>query len=166
MILVTVGNATQEFRRLLETVERLAREGFFGRETLLVQNGHSRAITLPHGRCQAFMAPEEFQRSLQEASLLIAHAGWGTLVQAMRAGKVPVVMPRRKRYGEIINDHQLEVVEALAKQGCLLPAYEPVDLTWSLQEARRSHGRWVLPASPMRGLVREVLEQMLERRAA
>jgi UDP-N-acetylglucosamine transferase subunit ALG13 len=137
MILVTVGNATQGFRRLLDAVDRLAGEGAFGGDTLRVQSGHTRDFRPRHCRHQAFFSMDEFVALIHEASLIIAHAGAGTLFHALGAGKVPVVMPRRRKYGEHVDDHQVELVTALAAAGRVVPAYEAEDVQGAVRTARR-----------------------------
>ncbi len=92
MILVTVGNATQGFPRLLDAVDRIAGEGAFGGDAILVQSGHTRDFRPRHCPHQAFFPMEEFIALVHEASLVIAHAGAGTLFHVFGAGKIPVVM--------------------------------------------------------------------------
>jgi UDP-N-acetylglucosamine transferase subunit ALG13 len=47
------------------------------------------------------------------ADAVVTHAGVGSILCARRAGHVPVVTPRQRRYGEHVDDHQEELVEAL-----------------------------------------------------
>jgi len=137
MVLVTVGNATQGFSRLLDAVDRLAGEGAFGEDTILVQSGHTRDFRPRHCRHQPFVPMDEFVALIHEATLVIAHAGAGTLFHAFGAGKIPVVMPRRRHYGEHVDDHQVELVRALAAERRVVPAYEADDLSGAVVAARR-----------------------------
>ena len=50
------------------------------------------------------------------------------LRHAVRAGKVPVVMPRRYKYGEHVDDHQLEFARQLSQTDLVVVAEEPEDL--------------------------------------
>jgi UDP-N-acetylglucosamine:LPS N-acetylglucosamine transferase len=83
---------------------------------------------------------EEFDRRLEEADLVISHGGC-TVLSAIRLGKVPVVMPRRKKYGEHVNDHQVQLVQALAEEGRVIPAYEPEDLPGAIGKAMEARGK-------------------------
>ena len=162
MVLVTVGNATQGFSRLLDAVDRIAGEGAFGDETILVQSGHTRAFRPRHCRHQAFFPMDEFVALIHEASLIIAHAGAGTLFHALSAGKVPVVMPRRQKYGEHVDDHQMELVRALAAEGRVVPAWEAEDISGAMVTARRSgvsHGSASRPR--MLALLAEAIEGLM-----
>jgi UDP-N-acetylglucosamine transferase subunit ALG13 len=110
---VSVGNATQPFQRLLDAVaamiDRLP-------QPVTVQYGSGRfAATGCDAR--AFIPMDEFERLVAGAELLILHAGAGSVMHALRAGKVPVVMPRRAAFGELVDDHQAEFAEALGRAG-------------------------------------------------
>ena len=69
-----------------------------------------------------FLAMSEFERRVAQSTLLIMHAGAGSVITAVRAGKVPVVMPRRARFGEHVDDHQVEFARELAAAGRIVVA--------------------------------------------
>jgi UDP-N-acetylglucosamine transferase subunit ALG13 len=162
VIFVTVGNATQRFPRLLQAIDELSGSGFFDSQKVFVQTGHNADVRLRHCEQQAFLAIDEFERRMQNAEIIICHGGCGTLLYAARSGKTPVVMPRRKKYGEHVNDHQLQLVNELAAQGRVVPAYEPADLAAAVLEARERHAH-SLPWQPpqMIGLVAQAINELL-----
>jgi len=161
MTFVTVGNATDAFRRLLSAVDRLADEGLLP-TPIVIQSGNNPGFASPHAVARAFMPMEEFEDHVRRARLVISHAGAGTVLHAMAARKVPVVMPRRAKYGELVDDHQAELVEYLAKAGHVIPAWEPADLPGAVRTAL---SRLSEPSPrPADGLVRMVsacLEELL-----
>ncbi len=57
------------------------------------------------------------------------------MLHAIRAKKCPVVMPRRKQYGEHINDHQVQLVRALADEGKLIPVHSSDELESAVARA-------------------------------
>jgi exopolysaccharide biosynthesis glucuronosyltransferase PssE len=158
---VTVGNATDGFRRLLDAVEALAGAGVLP-TPLVIQSGHNPGFTSRHAVVVPFLSMDDFEDHLRRARLVIAHAGAGTVLQALAAGKTPVVMPRRARYGELVDDHQAELVDGLEKAGRVIAAWEPGDLPAAVQSAlSRPRG---VPAPTAGGLVRVVsacLEELL-----
>lgn len=165
MIFVTVGNATQGFRRLLDAVDALVRNGFFEREPIFLQTGNNRNFQSNLYQYKPFLAIEEFQDRVEKADIIISHGGCGTLLNAIRYKKVPVVMPRRKQYGEHINDHQMQLVQALASEGRVVPAYEPEDLPAAIAEARRRNAQPVPPPpSQMLDLVAKAIEELMRRK--
>ncbi|MBM4028210.1 MAG: glucuronosyltransferase, partial [Planctomycetes bacterium] len=48
-----------------------------------------------------------FDQKIAEASFVIGHAGMGSMMMALERRKRLLVMPRMKRYGEHVNDHQV-----------------------------------------------------------
>jgi UDP-N-acetylglucosamine transferase subunit ALG13 len=162
VVFVTVGNARQGFSRLLGAVDALCGSGAFGEEPVLVQRGHTNGEWLAHCRSVDFLPSDEFERHLSDASLVVCHGGT-TQLFAIRLGKVPIVMPRLKRFGEHINDHQVQLVQALAAEGLVVPAYEPGDLAGAVAEARQRRGQAV-PTCAMVDLVAEALQQVGARR--
>ncbi len=164
LVLVTVGNATQHFRRLLETVDRLAGNGLLKGEKVVIQSGNNSDFHASNCADEPFLPMEEFAKKISEAHLVICHAGAGTLFHILREGKIPIVMPRQKRYGEHIDDHQLELTKALAEEGRVIPAYEPEDLPGAIEEARRRNTQPVPPPpSKMLNLVAKAIEELLNR---
>lgn len=162
MIFVTVGNAIQGFRRLLDALDRLAGQGLFKDEDVVVQSGNNPGFHWRYGTQADFFASERFAELIHDASLVIAHAGAGTLLQVLRAGKIPVVMPRRKQHGELIDDHQVELVNVLASERRVVPAYEAEDLAGAIVEARKRNAQPLpSPPSQMLGLVDKAIRELI-----
>ena len=164
MILVTVGNALQPFTRLLAAVDQLAADGTWGAEILQMQTGHDGGFPprrAPHTQTRPFWPSEEFECALAEARLVITHGGC-TVLEAIARGKLPVVMPRARRYGEHVNDHQIFFTRALAAQGRVIPAYEASELPAAVAEALRRGGRQTTPLPPAKihELVRAALVEL------
>lgn len=167
MIFVTVGNGTRGFHRLLEVVDSLAGKGMLGDEKVFLQTGNTLDFRPSHCEYKPFLSMDEFQEYMEKADLIITHGGCGTLLTAVRLGKFPVAMPRRKKYGEIVNDHQIQIVQALAAEGRVIPAYEPEDLPGAivraLEENARRKAREVRSEerkSPMLELVERTIEEL------
>lgn len=161
MIFVTVGNSTQGFRRLLDAADQAAGEGLFGGGSVFLQTGNTKGFRAAHCRQESFIEMERFEEMLRSASLVISHGGAGTLLQLFMAGKIPIVMPRLRRYGENVDDHQVELVEVLAAEGRVIPAYEPEDLANAIGQARTRNMK-PLPPPPSRmiALVTQAIEDL------
>ena len=134
MVFVTVGNGRQPFRRLLQAVDLLAQAGEL--EDVFVQCGHT-SDELPSCTQKPFLTPAEFEESIRRADLVITHGGC-TQLTIVKMGKIPVVMPRLSRFGEVVNDHQLQLVEELASQGYVIPVYDAADLSRAVSVARKT----------------------------
>lgn len=110
---VSVGNAKQPFGRLLDAVAAIAAEL---PQPVVVQPGHNEFAC---AGCEVhdFMGMAEFEEKMNAAELVIIHAGAGSIIHALRKGKVPVVVPRRAEYAEHVDDHQLELAQHFAEIG-------------------------------------------------
>jgi len=160
MIFVTVGNATQAFPRLLNTVDEMSGNGQLRQSRVLIQAGHSGNFHARNCEQIDFLRPEEFAEVIAQANVVICHGGAGTLHHVFREGRVPVVMPRRRIYGETLDD-QLTLVRTLESQGRVIAAYEPADLPTALDRCMKHRSEPILaPPSRMIQLVSAALEEM------
>ena len=165
MIFVTVGNSGHGFDRLMRAVGEMTEGGLLGGE-IVVQHGHSRVV--PRG-CLAveFLPRDEFDRHVADASLVITHGGAGSVGKCLRAGKKPVVVPRLASFGEIVNDHQLELVRELAAQRRIYPAIGIADLPAAVERAL-DEGGTQLPStggSAVVALVGEFIDRLAAAKA-
>ena len=131
MTFVTVGNMRRSFIRLLEAVSSIIIKL---PQPVIIQYGHT---PFSCSGCTAvqFMDMDEFSRTLESAELLIMHAGGGSVIQAVRAGKVPVVVPRLLKYNEHIDDHQIELARTLGQTNKVVSAENTDDLERAILEA-------------------------------
>jgi UDP-N-acetylglucosamine transferase subunit ALG13 len=60
---------------------------------------------------------DKFQDLMEKCSLLITHGGVGTIISGLTKDKKVIAVPRLKKYGEHVNDHQKEFCEELIKRG-------------------------------------------------
>lgn len=119
MIFLTVGTQFP-FDRLLKAVDNLFDTGIL-EEEVFAQKGDS-SYRPRNFEAVRSLDKEVFDRSLLEASAVIGHAGIGTITMALDNNKPLLAMPRRKRYGEAVNDHQLILARKFEVLGHLLVA--------------------------------------------
>ena len=115
LILVTVGTQKFQMDRLLQAVDKVAgdsvlNEGFF------VQSGYC-TYTPKHCQHAAFLSKEEMEDKMDQCSILLSHAGVGSILMGLKRGKKVIVVPRLQKYGEHVDDHQVEIAESFAKAG-------------------------------------------------
>jgi len=109
MILVTVGTHNIGFDRLVRAVDELA--GLL-EEKVIIQRGAS-TYQPRYAEYFDFTSSQRMESLTSESRLLICQAGAGAILVALRAGRPMIVVPRLKRYGESIDDHQLQLAAVL-----------------------------------------------------
>lgn len=130
MIFVTVG-ANTPFDRLVRCVDEWAAER--GREDVFAQIGRTN-YRPRHLRWSEMLTPQEFQQALGRASVIVAHAGMGTILSALESGIPILVMPRRAELREQRNDHQLATARHLEERRLVHVARDEGDLRVRLDE--------------------------------
>jgi UDP-N-acetylglucosamine transferase subunit ALG13 len=86
-----------------------------------------------------FMTPAVYRQMIDQAELIVAHAGIGTIITAMNANRLIVVMPRQARFGETRNDHQLATVKHFSPSPQRLIAESEAELSEVLDRAVELH---------------------------
>jgi UDP-N-acetylglucosamine transferase subunit ALG13 len=124
MVLVTVGTQKQEFDRLFDII-RNSKE--LKKENLVIQRGYTKCNNSKRIKAFDFISLEKMEEYISEADLIISHGGVGTIFSAIKKGKKVIAIPRLAKYGEHINDHQIEICEALEKEGYILYYKDGID---------------------------------------
>jgi UDP-N-acetylglucosamine transferase subunit ALG13 len=120
VIFATCGSSHFPFIRMMEALQSLPPE------RLYVQHGP--AEPPPGVRAEAYIPFGGVIEKLDEADIVVSHAGVGSIICALRAGHVPVIFPKLKRYGETVDDHQAELAEALSLRGSVRVAWTGAEL--------------------------------------
>jgi UDP-N-acetylglucosamine transferase subunit ALG13 len=143
MIFVTVGTHEQPFDRLVQEMDRLKREKLI-QEEVFIQTGYT---TYKPQACayKEFIPFAEMMRRMSEAEIVITHGGTGSIMLVLYHQKIPVVMPRQKKYREHIDDHQVLFCKTMASKKKIVAVYESGDLGMVLanfrQQAQQLHAR-------------------------
>ena len=66
-----------------------------------------------HIVAKANLHPDEFASAFKMASVVVAHAGIGTILSAKQYGKPLILMPRKASLGEHRNEHQAATVQQM-----------------------------------------------------
>lgn len=112
MIFLTTGHQTP-FDRLVTLMDRWA--GEHSGQECLAQIGSGAFVPLNMKWCR-WMTPDEHLAAMSNAELIVAHAGTGTILQALELGKPILVLPRKSSLGETRNDHQIATVRELVNK--------------------------------------------------
>ncbi len=148
MIFVTVGTNEARFDRLLNAFDSDPPD-----EALVVQHGPS--PVRPQGAtCVDYLPYDELAATVRRARVVVTHAGVGSIVTAVANGKRPIVVPRLRRFGEAVDDHQLQLGLRLNETGLVTLVERPEDLRAALGAAEDDTG--AVELEPDRRLVTEL----------
>ncbi len=111
MIFVTVGTNEARFDRLLRALEDLP-----AGTDLFVQHGPS-PIRPAGATCTDYIGFDEMVEKMRQAQAVVTHAGVGSVLTALLNGTRPIVVPRLRRFGEAVDDHQLEFGRRASEAG-------------------------------------------------
>lgn len=114
MIFVTVGTHEQQFNRLIEEVDRLVGKGII-KEKVVIQTGFS-TYEPKHCEWRKLYQYNDMKKYVEEARIVITHGGPSSFIMPLQIGKTPIVVPRKQKYGEHVNDHQVDFTKAVEKR--------------------------------------------------
>lgn len=115
MIFVTIGTTPFPFLRMRDLVKKIV-ENQKRKEEVIFQHGATPNVahkavknffSLSYPRMKTYMA---------NARVIVCHGGPATIFQAIESGKIPYVLPRKKEFGEHVDDHQVYFSEFMEKQ--------------------------------------------------
>lgn len=111
MIFLTVGSMLP-FDRLVEAMDEWAAGTS---EEVFAQIGE--ASYLPRNmKWVRSIDPSAFRARCAEASLIVSHAGMGTVITAAECGRPLIVLPRRADLKEVTSDHQIATARWLRQK--------------------------------------------------
>ncbi len=139
MIFVTVGQHPEGFDRLVQAADEMAA---LVEESVIIQRGGTQYVP-KFAQHFDFVTEAQVQTWLSRARVVISHGGAGSILNVLQMNKPLIVVPRLKRFGEVIDDHQLELAEALSRQGKVMVMMAPS------AEALRQAVEQIGPAAPM-----------------
>lgn len=126
MIFITVGSQKFQFNRLLEAVDKLVEDGTI-KEEVYGQTGYS-DYEPQHYKFKKFMDRDEFSQMEEEANIVITHGGTGAIIGAVKKGKKVIAVPRRAKYGEHVDDHQLQLLKEFEEMNIIMVCQNLDDL--------------------------------------
>lgn len=130
MIFVTVGTQKFQLNRLLEILDCEEIE-----EEIFAQIGCS-TYKPKHFKSQKFLTQKDFLKYMENASIVITHAGVGSILTAMDFDKPILVFPRLKKYGEHVDDHQLQIAQTFMEKKYIMMYSEDKSLIEQIEAVK------------------------------
>lgn len=124
MIFVTLGSQKFQFNRLLQKLDELVENSTITEE-IFAQIGYS-DYEPKNYQFQKFLSRDEFAWWEGKADTVIAHGGTGAIIGAVKKGKKVIAVPRLAKFGEHVDDHQLQLISQFEEMK-LIEACNDVD---------------------------------------
>lgn len=136
MIFVTVGTHEQQFNRLVQYVDRWKKECVI-EEEVVIQTGFS-TYEPKNCRWKKMFPYREMMDLVKTARIVITHGGPSSIMPVLQEAKIPIVVPRQKKYDEHVNDHQVEFARFIReRQGNIIVVEEIEELKEKIEQYDR-----------------------------
>lgn len=107
MIFITLGSQKFQFNRLLIEIDRLVGDGMI-KDEVFAQIGYSDYIPKNY-KYKEFFDRNEFKICMEMCDVVITHGGTGAIIGAIKQEKKVIAIPRLKKFGEHVDNHQLQI---------------------------------------------------------
>lgn len=131
MIFITLGSQKFQFDRLLKIVDELLID-----EEIFAQIGYSNYKPQNYNYTE-FLDRDEFSEIMSKAHIVITHGGTGAIIAAIKKGKKVIAIPRLAKYGEHVDDHQIQLIEQF-KDLELIYGCEDMDLQKAIETVKKT----------------------------
>lgn len=134
MIFIILSTQDKPFARILKEVDRGLSEGKI-KDKVIVQAGYTK-YECENMEILDLIPFDKFNDYIAQADLIITHGGVGSILSAIKLGKKVIAVARLAKYGEHTNDHQLQVIEKMAKQGYIIDGTDETKLIDKIVESK------------------------------
>ncbi len=118
MILVTLGTQDKSFERLLRQIDKEIENGHI-KEKVVVQAGYTKYES-KNMEIFDLISADELDDLVDKASIIITHGGVGSILSAIKKGKIVIAAARLAKYKEHTNDHQKQIINEFSEKGYIL----------------------------------------------
>lgn len=136
MIFITLGSQKFQFNRLLKAVDKLIAKGEIT-ENVFAQTGYSDYEPRNYDY-KKFLDRDEFVAKMDIAQIVITHGGTGAIISAVKKEKKVIAVPRLAKYGEHVDDHQLQLVEQFRELNLIYECLDTDNLGFALENVKKT----------------------------
>lgn len=123
-LVVSLGTDYHTFDRLLRWVKAYLAEN--PQTRCLIQHGHTSPI---EGADNVKLLPAKVLKNLYaKAQVVLVQGGPGSIQDARATGAIPLVVPRRVEFDEVVDNHQVPFATMMEKQGGAVMVESRADL--------------------------------------
>lgn len=142
LLLATVGSDHHPFDRLIRWLDSWL--DTVSDVRAVIQYGTAKPPS--QGEGMPFVPHAELQRLMSEASIIVAQGGPYSVLESVEHGRIPIVVPRRRALGEVVDDHQHAFCSLMADRGEAVVATTEAELHEALDRALTLPEQFVVTA--------------------
>ena len=134
MIFVTLGSQKFQFNRLLMELDKLVEEKKISND-IFAQIGYS-DYKPKNYEFKEFLDREQFSEFMDKCDTVITHGGTGAIVGAVKREKKVIAVPRLAKFGEHVDDHQLQIIDQFTDMNFIVGVKETNEIYEALEQLK------------------------------
>lgn len=134
MIFVTLGSQKFQFNRLLMELDKLVEEKKISND-IFAQIGYS-DYKPKNYEFKEFLDREQFAEFMDKCDTVITHGGTGAIVGAVKREKKVIAVPRLAKFGEHVDDHQLQIIDQFTNMNFIVGVKETNEIYEALEQLK------------------------------
>ena len=134
MIFVTLGSQKFQFNRLLMELDKLVEEKKISND-IFAQIGYS-DYKPKNYEFKEFLDREQFSEFMDKCDTVITHGGTGAIVGAVKREKKVIAVPRLAKFGEHVDDHQLQIIDQFTNMNFIVGVKETNEIYEALEQLK------------------------------
>lgn len=154
MVFITLGSQKFQFNRLLKAIDSLIENGLI-LDQVFAQIGYS-DYKPRHYAYKEFLDRDEFSEEIRKSDIVITHGGTGAIINALKKGKKVVAVPRLSRYGEHVDDHQLQIIDQFRDLGLICECKDVNKIDEALRIAKKTN--YKVYTSNTESIIKSIIE--------
>jgi len=134
MIFVTLGTHDKPFTRLLKKIDEEIIKGNI-KDKVVVQAGFTKYKS-KNMEILDLIPMDKFSDYIKKADLIITHGGVGSIMTSLKLNKKVIAVARLSKYHEVVNDHQIQIIENFNEAGYIIGVTDMDNLDKALKKVK------------------------------
>lgn len=158
-IFVPLGTQKFPFNRLIEALNGLVEKGLYKPEEIVMQSSiYDVDPIFPH---YELIPSEQFELLIDKANLVITHSGVNSIISCMKRKMPLIIVPRMKKYGEHVDDHQMEIAHLMKEKFGVIVVEDLAKLPEAIELAKHhEYKTWVSHNNELVESIKELVDKI------
>lgn len=158
-LFVPLGTQKFPFNRLIKALNGLVERGLYKPEEIVMQS--SIYEVEPNFSHYELIPAAQFDELIDKAQLVITHSGVNSIISCMKRKKPLIIVPRLKKYGEHVDNHQVEIAELMKQKFDVVVIEDLSKLEEAIEEARHHEYKpWVSHNAELVSAIKDLVDKI------